>query len=210
MHILLGADYFMEDLTVVRSGGDLYKQIFGQLHMDLPAICKLVLRKGESSILHDGKHAKQAQQRHRLAFGCCGQDWTDEIVGGVAAINLLYGFGALQGEDDGLHQTIADVLDNMQELVDYVETEKFKNGLPFNYPMWYEQFGKKLQNKIGAKRLQHEDVTSYSVKEYYERRTHCDALWQEQLPMERILEDDHSLFYNTRCKGQHLVNQVCT
>jgi len=155
-HFPLGVDWFSEDLTVVQSGGDLHKQTFGPLHINFSEICKFVLRSGDCNILRDGKEAKNAKQNSCVVFGCCGQDWTDEHVAGVAAPSPTYGFGVFESVEDEdlrclLRQMIADVLDKMQQLEDHVERERLHNGLSFNNPMQFEQFAKELQKKIGAR-----------------------------------------------------------
>jgi hypothetical protein len=181
-HYPQGCNDFTKDLCVLRSNSELFIGAFQDLKFCVPDVIKFVLRYGECTLLGDGElkypatsnglesvdaggePMDQPVQRHRVTFGCCGQNFSEEDVDNGSGKDVTYGFGMFEEEDDAafrslVKQMLADVFDRMQMCEDEIETTKLKNPLPFNHKGRNELFANFVWEALGALLTRREEFT---------------------------------------------------
>lgn len=88
-------------------------------------------------------------------MGCCGQAYTEETIQGNKVPKAVYGVSIFDKIEDveectSLKAMIADMLDCMQQLFDYIKAKKLANLLPFNDQPHLEHFAIPFWKELGA------------------------------------------------------------
>jgi hypothetical protein len=152
----------------------LFIDAFQDLKFCVPDVIKFVLRYGERNLLRDGELKNPAMsnglepddagrepmdkpvQHHRLTFGCCGQNFSEEYVDNGSGKDVTYGFGMFEEEEDDaafrtlVKQMLVEAFDRMQMCEDKIETLELKNPLPFNHKGRDKLFAKYVWEALGA------------------------------------------------------------
>ena len=163
LNVPLDIDYYNKDLSVVRAGGGVFERFLGELRIDLPRILRLIVQHGECNGKRDGDQSLGRQKR-RLSFGCCGQA-QGEPVDGIPSPAILCGLDLFDDkiscpkDRESVRKQFADVMDGIQDIVDWIEREKLDGPLPFNDSKRLDMFGKKLREALGALRSRFELFT---------------------------------------------------
>lgn len=128
-------DYFSEEVSVIRGGGNFYRKHFGGLRVSLARLLQFVLEVGKCNAKRDGSVVINAGQRWHVTFGCAGQAHS-KLVDGTSAPKQTYGFDIFEKVEDktdraSIKQMVADVLDAMQDAKDEIEVIHLQNGKPF-------------------------------------------------------------------------------
>jgi hypothetical protein len=152
---LIGVDYFSDDLSIARTGGKVFHTFFGDACIDVSHILKFILQHRCSNSLRDGNHAEESGQCCRVFMGCCGQAYTEETIQGNKVPKAVYGVNIFNEIEDveectSLKAMIADMLDCMQQLFDYIKAKKLANLLPFNDQPHLEHFAIPFWKELGA------------------------------------------------------------
>jgi len=157
------AERVRPNCTMLRSDGQsgLFDRFFGGLHLNLLAIVNLVLKFGLRNPMRDG--SSPTSVRSRIDFGCAG-DGFEKIPGGGNRPYVTYGFDVFENlvgkEKAEVMQSYADVFDAMQDCEDYLETVRFGNSKPYNFPPRTEEYGCGPRRKLGGKRMRQENFTT--------------------------------------------------
>jgi hypothetical protein len=97
-------------------------------------------------------------------MGCCGQAYTEETIQGHKVPKAVYGVNIFNKIEDAEEHTslkamIADILNHMEQLFDYIKAKNLGIPLPFNDQPHIECFAIPFWKELEAARFWLEDAS---------------------------------------------------
>jgi hypothetical protein len=136
-----GVDYYSNNVSVVRLGGEMYNKHFKSMWISFPIIAKFILQHGKANPWQDGDQASIDGKKHWISFGCCSQ---------VSSMEKVNGYNVYD-DDPMMKQMIANAMVAMQDVEDIIEMFCLNKARPFYHCAHLEQLDKPLRECMGGK-----------------------------------------------------------
>jgi len=150
-------EFFTNDVSFVRHGGELYDKHLKELRVSFPMLAKFVLQHGIVDAKRDGDR-DVARRKRRINVGCCGQAPGTVTVRGRTAPASTFGINVFD-KDPVIKKMMANIMDVMTDLEDEIMMDRLGKTRSFYHGPRLDQFGIPLRVGMGATRSRHELYT---------------------------------------------------